>query len=247
MSLCLIIVISTHLCSAIKTRCHRKRHARSIAEFKFVFAIRAAWFIGKLKYRACREARDKNNPTKRGNVENACVSTGKYIHIVKIDTRMRHGTNFIFSNRDLRSPQASAPSSSACPEMHCSGLLFSSREYFSPSLSHHRDFLPHPVHMLVFWYFERRAALVGSIRSDIFTRMFFFLFFASVSFSRPIPPSNFSPMFFFKHVWFRSGRSIPPRQGIGTRVESDSLSRHSRQTTTCIHTCTYSHTRVCNE
>jgi len=76
---------------------------------------------------------------------------------------MHHGTNFIFSNRDLRSPQASTPPPVAYPKMHCSGLLFSSREYFPPPTppSYHRDFLPRPVPgVLIFratrWKYKKR-------------------------------------------------------------------------------------------
>jgi len=67
---------------------------------------------------------------KHGKCVSANVRT--HTHLKNWHWNTPHGTNFIFSNRDLRSPQASAPSSfSLFPEMHCTGLLFSSWEYFS--------------------------------------------------------------------------------------------------------------------
>lgn len=152
---------------------------------------------------------------------------------------MRHGTNFIFSNRDLRSPQASAPPSSACPEMHCSGLLFSSREYFSPPLSSPSRFSSASRS----WHSDISSVAPRKHKKRYLYESVFFPLFCGDSSSRfvPSPPSNFSPMFFFEHVWFRGGRSIPPRQGIETRVESDSLSGHSRQTT---HSHSHMHVRA---
>lgn len=96
------------------------------------------------------------------------IYTQKYMHI-KIDTRIRATANFIFSNRDLRLPQASAPSPSVhpppTPSLSRDALqrritFFSSREYFSVSS-------PPPFHPLErnpllsrpgsrFWYFEKR-------------------------------------------------------------------------------------------
>jgi len=86
--------------------------------------------------------------------------------------------------------------------------------------------------------FDRSFALINVLYYPNNTPSSFYIFLHYSFFlqrlflsSRSFTPSKFSPVFFFEHVWFRGGHSIPPRQGIGTRVESDSLSGHSRQTT----------------
>lgn len=172
---------------------HRKRHVRSMATEKLVFAIGGVIYRQTKISRACRRARDKNNPATRkcGKRVNACTPTraGRNTH-VKIDTRICATANFIFSNRDLRLPQASAPPP---PPSRCTATAdyFFPRESIFPPPRRPRPPL-HPRENLFcrvpapFWYFKRRKRKKRYLYESVFLRRLFLLV------SSNLPPACFS-------------------------------------------------------
>lgn len=123
---------------------------------------------------------------------------------------MRHGTNFIFSNRDLRSPQASTPTPfSLCPEMHCRGLLFSPRESIFPSLA--------SIEIFFRAQFACRYSDISSVAprkhkkrylyESVFWFFFFFFFFAA---TLPLSSRSFISIELPSRVFLRA-RLVPWR------------------------------------
>lgn len=200
-------------------------------------SLSAAWFIGKLKYRARAGARAIKIIQPRGNVENAWTRTHTHTYVrgekcthIKIDTRIRATANFIFSNRDLRLPQASASPFSPPPlrdALQRRITFFLARVFF-------RSLVPlHPRENLLcrvpapFWYFKRRKRKKRYLYENVFLRL--------------LPSrlrSTYLPRVFLRARLASRGGCPPRSLGIETRVESDSLSGHFRQTTRSHPTCT---------
>lgn len=161
----------------------------------------------------------------------------KYTRI-KIDTRICATANFIFSNRDLRLPQASAPPSPPLPRdaLQRRITFFLARVFFRPLAARVPLFTLVKTSSVAS---RRRSDIssVGSVRSDIFTRVFF------CDDSSSSPCRTYLPRVFLRARRASRGDCPPRSLGIETRVESDSLSGHSRQTTHLHPTRTY----ICSE
>lgn len=108
---------------------------------------------------------------------------------------MRHGTNFIFSNRDLRSPQASTPPlplppSASVPRCTAEDYFFPLARVFSPPSPPSRFSSAPSSHAGILIFRASRRAPRKHKKRYLYESVFWFFFFLSFFFAATLPLSS---------------------------------------------------------